>query len=192
MNCGKACGSQWGFDSAIGVVTESVPDWTVLFIPEVDAFLDSRLARPSSHLTFPHWPGEGSFAMQVCIRSAARHLVQDVIWLNRCGAVHFFQRSKDLHAGINLYLVVVHNSHGDFQDEVILDVADLVRQKPLGADVCIIGDWKIDQLPANGADPWSEKLGRSAHHRVSRTKLAAFLDRHSLELATPANIMSSP
>ena len=192
MNVGKACGTDEGLSSAIGVVSESVSKWTVLFLPEVDGFLDSRPSLSTSHLTFRHWPWEGSFAMQICIRAAAHHLAQDVIWLNRCGAVYSYKKHASKQYSINLYVIVVHNSHGDLQDEVLLDVANLVRRKPLGADISIIGDWNIDQLPVHETDPWADTINRSSHHSVPRLKLMALLDRHGLELNVPATIMSGP
>ena len=122
LNCGKACGSEGKLQAAFGIVMEAVPAWDILFLSEVDGCLDHRPAPNTSHISYRHWPGEGSFAMLLCIRDSLRHLVQSVIWRNRCGAVHLYQRSSPASAGVNIIVIVVHNAHGDLQDDVFLDL----------------------------------------------------------------------
>ena len=155
MNVGKACGTDEGLRSVIGVVSESVPKWTILFLSEVDRFRDKRPPLASYHLTYRHWPGEGSFAMQIIVQSSLRRLVQSIVWCNRCGALHLFQKNTNNIDSINSYVIVLHNAHGDLQDDVLLDIAQLVRRRPRLAQFCILGDWNIDQLPVQALDPWA-------------------------------------
>ena len=130
LNCGKACGSREGVATAVGVTTAAAPAWSLLFCPEIDAFLDRRPPQQSGHLMYRHWPGEGSYAMMLVIRSRLRHLVQKVAWLNRCGAVHFFQKPGPTNSGINLYVVVIHCAHGDLLDDTFMDIVGLLCQRP--------------------------------------------------------------
>jgi hypothetical protein len=61
--------------------------------------------------------------MQLIIRGIIKSLVQSVVWLNRCGALHLYQSWTDGAGGIDVHVVLFHNAHGDLQDEVCLDWA---------------------------------------------------------------------
>ena len=175
LNCGKACGSEGALRAAMGAATAAAPAWSLLFLPEVDAFCDQRPPRPSSHLSYRHWPGEGSFAMQLCVRAPFQHLVQSVVWRNRCGAVRLYQRSSSASAGVNILIIVVHNAHGDLQNDVFLDMTVLISRRPRSAKVCVIGDWNIDQFPALHNDPWASRTSRMSHHATQHNDWMIFV-----------------
>ena len=60
----------------------------VLFMCELDAHRECREPLlQAGVLTFRHWPGVGSFAMQFIIKDKIKHLVRDIVWRGRCGAL---------------------------------------------------------------------------------------------------------
>ena len=49
----------------------------------------------------------------------------------------------------------MHGSHGDSLLDSLSDVVVLVKRKPRRAELVLVGDWNVDQLPMLQCDPWS-------------------------------------
>lgn len=123
VNCGKACSDKHSQCALIDVVSSAESRWHVLYVCEFHAYRASR--DPQLHegrLQFRHWPGDGSFAMQFIIKNSIKHLVRNfrnVDWRGRCGALHLFQRGSAATMGVNMFLLAVHCSRGEYQFDTL-------------------------------------------------------------------------
>ena len=116
-------------DAITGVVTATLPAWHVLYLCEVDARRKGQIANYyPDHLHVRHWPGEGSLAMEFIVKSSIKHLVHAISWRGRCRALHLFQKGRTCDEALNVYVIGVHNSHGDLQVDVLKDLAHLIRK----------------------------------------------------------------
>ena len=143
--------------SITGVVSEALPDWGVIYLSEVDAGRGDCNARNIfGHTVHRHWPGIGCSSMQFTIRRRFRHLARNVTWKGRCGALHLFNRNTGSGKNFNLYIIGVHNSHGEEQIDTLSDISHLLRHRPWGCKVLLVGDWNVDQLPTLANDPYRD------------------------------------
>ena len=153
-------------------MSEALPHWGVAFLSEVDGLRRNLPSDPhNDYLSFRHWPGEGSFAIQFSIKRRFRHMVRSIAWKGRCGAVHMFQKDAASGQRYSLYVIGVHNPHGDAQIDTLADVSELMRKRPWDSKVLVVGDFNVDQLPLFGADPFADRTGRSWHHEDERVRL---------------------
>ena len=136
-------------ESVLGVVGQHLPFWDVAFLAEVDAMgIEHQCNWQSTHLVRRFHPGLGSWAMAFVIHANILHLVRAIVTRGRCMAVHLFQRTADPDKQVSLFILGMHNAHGDAQIDVLSDAAYLIKNRPRGSRVCIIGDTNVDQLPA--------------------------------------------
>ena len=86
---------QGGFSSVeslrtlLNMVHELDSNWGVLFLSEIDFVQSSSPDYDfdlSPHLTWRHWPGEGSRAMRFVVHARFKHLFRNILWEDRCGA----------------------------------------------------------------------------------------------------------
>jgi hypothetical protein len=193
INCGKACGDIVSQCALIGVVTSAFPSWHVIFMCEVDAHrTSSQTVMHSGHMHFRHWPGEGSLPMQFVVKHSVKHLVRNVTWRGRCGALHLFQKGHNSTGALNLYILGVHNSHGDLQVDTLADVAYLLKHRPRGSKVPVAGDWNVDQLPMLTNDPFQDVDHRELRHADERLWLHCLADQFHLHLELPRAGVSVP
>ena len=47
---------------------------------------------------------------------------------------------------VNLFLIGIHNAHGEAQLESLTDFAWMVRRRPWASNVVAVGDWNVDQM----------------------------------------------
>ena len=146
----------------------------------------------NEYFSFRHWPGDGSFAMQFIIRHKFRHTVKSVTWRGRCGALHLFQHDATYGKHLSIYVIGVHNAHGDLQIDTLADVAYLLRKRPWGSKLLAAGDWNIDQLPTFASDPFAHLPGRDHHHEIERDRLQSLVARYRLQYTLPEVVVSFP
>ena len=130
--------------------------------------------------------------MQFVIRDKFKPLVWSIHWRGRCGGIHFFQRRTNDVPGVNLFIVGVHNSHGELQADVLADFAWMVKRRPYGTKVLAVGDWNVDQLPTLANDPFADCPGREWHHWQERARLDFCADQLRLEIVLPQVVASIP
>eukprot|EP00969_Alexandrium_andersonii_P082409 3632473-Alexandrium_andersonii.AAC.1 len=64
LNCGRACGSWAMQETLLGTVQRQIPNVSILFCPEIDAFKnDTNVNSFRDFVMHRHYPGEGSVAM---------------------------------------------------------------------------------------------------------------------------------
>ena len=78
---------------------------------------------------------------------------------------------------VNLFVVGIHNSHGEAQIDCLADLAYLLKKRPWGSRVLLVGDWNVDQLPTCANDPFSDEPGRGWHHMEERMRLNTLVDK---------------
>ena len=105
-------------------IEQSFPSWDVLLISESDQVRSTSFSFDlSPHLSWRHWPGDGSFALRIVVNSRIRHLCPfDARFEGRCGLVSL--GPSDAHKGLRrdgANFVLIHGSH----DDLNTDIADL-------------------------------------------------------------------
>ena len=172
--------------STLGLVGQHVPLWDVAFFAEFDAYgNEHHIDLQCEHLIRRHYPGLGAWAMAIIIHHSITHLVRSISSRGRCMAVHLFQRTASAEEVISLFIVGIHNSHGDAQIDTLADAAFLVRKRPRGSKVVVIGDFNVDQLPSLQSDPFQDTAQRGRHHIEERVRLEGFADGLELHLHIP-------
>ena len=174
-------------------MADVLPNWGVIYLSEADALRQDHHPTSSfGHTVYRNWPGEGSVAMQFIVRRRVRHLARNVSWKGRCGALHLFRRDTNTLTNnhINIYIIGVHCPHGDEQVDTLADLAHLLRRRPGGSKVLVVGDWNIDQLPVLSYDPYRDKDDREQHHHPERMRLQTLIDRFRLLIVLPSAVHS--
>eukprot|EP00969_Alexandrium_andersonii_P235934 10416281-Alexandrium_andersonii.AAC.1 len=88
--------------------------------------------------------------MAWAVNRKVKHMVRAVHWLGRCGGIHLYQRCNPRFPrsqAVSIYIIGIHNAHGDEQIDCLHDVSTLIRERPRGSKVAILGDMNCDQLP---------------------------------------------
>ena len=173
-------------------MTHSIPRWSTLFLSEVDGFYDDRSALTSAHCCYRHYPGVGSVPMMFAVHRRLGRCINFVSWRGRCGAVHLIQRNATNSLAFNIFCIGVHGAHGDLLPDTIADLAFLMKSRPFGSQVVILGDWNVDMLPTLCSDPWGDVPGRSQHHLDQRIIFDAFVEQFHLDLCLPSDFNSVP
>jgi len=117
------------------------------------------------------------------INSKFNSHLRNIQWRGRAGSIHL-GLGGDQHAK-HLYVVGAHGSHGDELLDSLSDTAVLVKRKPRAAELVLLGDWNVDQLPDCQADPWSHLHGRSNSHCDRRAIFSTFCDSIGASLKLP-------
>ena len=130
--------------------------------------------------------------MKFLIRRRFQHMVRSVVWKGRCGALHLFQRGTIGGQHFNVFVVGVHLSHGDLQIDALSDAAHLLRMRPWGSKILVVGDFNVDQLPISASDPFPDSPHRSLHHHFERLRLQSWSDHFRLAYVEPQCVFSSP
>ena len=189
---GRTAGTQPGLQAVLGVVTAAAPWWSVIFLTEADAFQDGRAGHHDVHHTYRHYPGIGSWAMAFLIRKDMGKYVRSCKWRGRCGAIHLCDRQNSSRHAVNLYILGIHGAHGDLLIDTLADLASLIRLRPFGSKVAIVGDFNVDMLPTFTSDPWAGEADRHQHHAERRALLESLIDCFALELHLPSMWHSVP
>ena len=190
--CCQNTGAASGFRAVCGVVTASIPFWSVLFLSEAESVQDDQEAHPCQHSCYRRYPGSGSWAVVFVIRNSMAKAVRSCTWRGRCGAVHLRQQVSPLGTGFNIYIIGIHGAHGGSLPDTSADLSFLVRRRPYGSQILIMGDWYIDLLPTLSVDPWQERIDRQQHHAGQRVLLEAFAETHRLHVFVPQRWSSVP
>ena len=193
LNCGRTAGSDAGIVSILGLMNQHVPNWDVAFLAELDVHGDGhRIGLQCEHSIRRHYPGLGSLAMATVIHQSIKHLVRGISTRGRCMAVHLDQRTAQANEVISLFVIGIHNSHGDAQVDTLADVAYVIRRRPRWSHVVIAGDLNIDQLPALDGDPFHDDESRDRHHCEERLRLECFADSLKLDIHLPESSDGMP
>jgi hypothetical protein len=67
----------------------------------------------------------------------------------------------------------------------------LVKRKPRRAELVLVGDWNVDQLPMFQCDPWSLRPNRSSCHHDRRVILSTFCDSLGVNTVFPERAVSA-
>ena len=121
-----------------------------------------------------------------------RHWVKSVCWQGRAVRVHLLTRRADGMPVHNISFIFVHMAHGEEQGITLADVAYLIRTRPRGSKVTVLGDINVDQLPACSADPFDMLPNRDHHHIIERMRLDNFCEGFNLEVPLPEMTVGSP
>ena len=134
----------------IQYVQEHIDDWGVLYIPECDADRQHRIpCNRYAHAVHRHWPGDGSFAMSSIIHNRLRRFVRKVVCHGRCMRVYLFDGCT-----VHISCVCIHGGHGEALLGSLADASLLIRSRPSGSRILMIGDQNVDQLPLDAVDFW--------------------------------------
>ena len=72
------------------------------------------------------------------------------------------------------------------------DVAYVIKQRPRGSKVAVVGDFSADLLPTYWDDPFKEKPHRKRHHHEERVLLKACSQAFWLQRVVPeASLVSA-
>jgi len=91
-------------------------------------------------------------------------------------ALHLTQRTAVDTERISVFIVGIHNSHGDAQIDTLADASYLTRHRPRWSKVVVIGDFNVDQLPSLQSDPFLAEPQRASRHCDERFRLDCFAD----------------
>ena len=72
------------------------------------------------------------------------------------------------------------------------DIAYLIKKRPWGCKVIVVGDWNVDLLPAMQSDPFHTHAGRQWRHLEERVMLRTLSDRFGLDIEVPGVTCSTP
>ena len=193
LNCGRACRE---VESQLAILQSAEiiwPGWTLLFLCEVDAVRGScREVYDGSHTCERHWPGPGSLPLTLYVHRLRRHWVKSVCWQGRAVRVHLLSRQSDGVPSLNLSVIFTHIAHGEDCPDSMADLAYLIRSRPRGSKVSVLGDINVDQLPSLSADPFHSSPSREQHHKAERMRLENFCDGLNLEVVVPEYVEGCP
>ena len=156
----------------------------------MNTFEATRPAPRCVHRVERHFPGPGSVAMAWVIRKSVESLVRGIRWRGRCGALHLYHKPNAVSPGVNLCLTGVYAAHGDLLCESLADASWLIRQRPFGSPVIMLGDWNVDILSSLQIDPWFQIRTEAQVQADDRRRLNSFLDAMRLRLVFPAEVAS--
>ena len=146
-----------------------LPGWTIVFLCEVDAVRGNCSGDYNGIRTsIRHWPSQGSLAMTLYINKSRRHWVKSVCWQGRAVRVHLLCKRTDSMPFHNTSIILVHMAHGEEHAATTTDVAYLIRTRPRGSKVTVLGDINVDQLPVSSIHSYELLPGRHLHHRRER------------------------
>ena len=112
--------------------------------------------------------------------------VQSIIWTGRAGALHLQDNN------VNIYAIGVHGGHAEFLADSLSDVAKLASHRPYGAQLLVMGDFNVDQLPVQPWDPWAQQDQRNQHHARERRWLEAMTQACNCTLYLPGCVSEAP
>lgn len=140
------------------------------------------------------WPGVGSFAFAIIIRAIFAASICSVRVRGRSASVgvrvgtptsltselseaNIVNNNSDHPVGKGqqprqnyLNLLFIHGSHTDLQGS-LFDGGALHRSANRIAPTLFLGDFNVDQLPVDPADPYKDNHNRIEHHRDRRLEL---------------------
>jgi hypothetical protein len=193
INCGRTCREPQSQAAILQAVDMQCPDWTVIFLCEVDAVRGSCSADYNGSHTFErHWPGPGSLPLAIYIHHLRRQYVKSVCWQGRAVRVHLLCKRSDGLPLHNASIIFVHMAHGEEHAATLADVAYLIRTRPRRSKVTVYGDINVDQLPNYSADPFEMLPNRHLHHRPERIRLDHFCDEFNLTVDIPEFVDGDP
>jgi len=185
VNVGRRCGSTEALEAFLLMISDSHPEWAVVFIQELDNSAFPGSACAAAHRVFRHWPGEGSVAMAFVIRDRWRHRLREMRWKGRCG----YCQLRGLYSQIRV--AGTHVAHGSAAADTLVDLAWCCRRLPADCALCVGGDWNTDYLPTFGQlDRFSQSHVRE--HRKRRAALERWLGKLHLQLRLPEEIRGLP
>jgi hypothetical protein len=194
LNCGR-CGGRDGGVSKIEEAFKTVKDWNIAYLSEFDALKECGRTTISGGWWQRWWPGPGSCSMAFLIRTSLAHCIHNVLWRGRCGMVILKLMPLGQLASSWVVVLGLHGSHDETQEEVWDDAAWLLAQAPRLAKIIAVGDWNVDQLPAQSDDPWADLPERGEHHRLRRADLSLWASAFGLqyeEIGQSFGVMGGP
>ena len=191
INAQGSGGDELGIRALLSMVAEVDQQWAVVFISESDFFAEKNdQIDLSPHLTWRHYPGEGSRAMRFVLRRDFTHLFQSIQWQGRCGLLTLSSGLR-CDQGFASFLGV-HGAHGDLLEDTLAAASCLLGLRRPGTKTLVLGDTNVDFLPMMEWDPWREQFNRRAHHSDRRDLLCAWADASGLAFEFPASSSFAP
>ena len=176
--------------SLIDLFNEHSPQWCCAYISELDAVRVGENSPEDLHgvAWYYHRLAQWSGTMAWIVRSGFSHLVHDVKWNGRCGALHLMSRPGA--GNVKAFVLGIHGSHGDLIGDDLLGLGILLSDRDRMGTVAVVGDWNIDQLPIVQADPWRELPDRTSRHVDRRALLSSWRDARRMEVRIPKSYAS--
>ena len=158
------------------------PDWWLMYFPECDGVLAEKLPfECMGHRIQRHYPGQGSIAMLMVIRSSRRFLLSGVQSEGRCMAATFHS-SRD---NFTQHILAMHGGHGENLAPSFASASILCKSFKRSDSVICLGDINVDLLPTLSSDPFGDRDNRSLRHLEERIVYQEFLDANYLECQVP-------
>ena len=166
----------------VNSLSEDVPSWAAIFIPESDSSSLDLDYTEDAHLHLRHKPGKGSRPMRLIVHSRFKSNMTSCKWLGRSGALTLG----------SVCLIGTHGALGDGLAASLVDTATLIKRRAWGTVPVVLGDHNIDILPVQSFDPWAETPDRSSKHAQERGLLYAWLDATGLSVSVPNACITTP
>lgn len=179
VNAGRKASGAEGIEALFAAVAMTGMAWDAIFITECDGKRSEQVSscKRAGHEGHRHYPGFGSCAMAWIIHRRRREMCTGVRWRGRAGAVRL--RPTRVHEGaqqqhnctVATTLVGIHGGlTSEALESSLADSAILYRQRFRPGPGIVLGDINVDQLPISASGPFSERNGRSEHHREERER----------------------
>ena len=168
----------------MNIISDQVPGWWFIFVPECDGFLGTRDAfKCQGHRVIRHYPGTGSVAMVLIINVAKKCLLQSVQTAGRCMAISFGCKKQRF----SQHFVLVHGAHGEQLPLSLSDAASLVKKHKRSEAVICMGDFNVELLPTLAGDPFLG-VDRWKRHIEERILFGQFCSSLGLESDIPTMV----
>lgn len=172
------------------------PNWQIAFLPEVDGCLEHLEVGLFGGLCQwqRHWPGPGSFAFGVVFRNSIAPLVRSMKCRGRYALVHVLEFSTDDTVPFlsSVCCVLPTAAVRILKAHFPTWVGFFTQAKCRSSKVYVMGDFNVDQLPADRADPYGHLDKRTDHHSDRRFQLQCMLNAHTLTILLVSSIVVSP
>ena len=191
INAQGSGGDDTGIRALLSMVAEVDRDWALVFISESDFFAKEDVhIDVSPHLTWRHYPGEGSRAMRFVLRDKYVHLFQSIDWQGRCGLLSVSSGRRDCQ--VSASFLGVHGAHGDQLEDTLADASSLLGVRSSCCKTLFFGDTNVDFLPQMSWDPWRVVPDRLEHHSRRRQLFQMFVDSLGFDLVFPSSSVGAP
>ena len=200
-NAGGKLASEDDQAAFMSSVEKDHPGWQIIYIAEVDArlasFDTSALKFGGRYLYRRHWPGPGSFAMAVVIRSSLAPFVRDVTPLGRCIRIQVSVGDRAADSALHVPSknkfcgIFTHGSNASLQD-TFAESASLLNTRMRLAETVSAGDFNVDILPDFASDPYVDSPNRGERQADRRQLLRNFCRLYGFKVPDVKCILSAP
>ena len=139
----------------MNLVSDSYPDWHVVFVSEADSIASSSFEiHHSVHSVHRYWPGEGSHALMFVVRDSLSSLSKSLISRNRLFSLEL---NSDSDSRQSLCIIGGHGPHDDCHvwHDFMGDLSWMIGERKRAGPVMCVGDWNVDYSPTFEHCPYS-------------------------------------